>query len=109
MTATFSEALAAATVNTGTFELRNAANVLVPAGVTYDVASRTATLRPNAVLTADAVFTARLRGGATDPRIKDAAGNALAADVVWTFTTLRTRQLPVQPVGHPGDRRRRRR
>jgi hypothetical protein len=88
VTATFSEAIAAATVNTGTFELRNAANVLVPAVVTYDVATRTATLRPNAVLAADAVFTARLRGGTTDPRIKDAAGNALAADVLWTFTTL---------------------
>ena len=38
------------------------------------------------------VYTARLRGGTTDPRIKDVAGNALAADVVWSFTTRRCRR-----------------
>ena len=109
MTATFSEAIAAATVNTSTFELRNAANALVPAVVTYDVATRTATLRPTAALAADAVFTARLRGGATDPRIKDVAGNALAADVVWTFTTAAPGSCPCSLWGLAGDWRRRRR
>jgi hypothetical protein len=75
--------------------------VLVPAVVTYDVASRTATLRPNAVLTADAVFTARLRGGTTDPRIKDVAGNALAADVSWSFTTAAPGSCPCSLWGTP--------
>ena len=28
-----------------------------------------------------------LRGGTADPRIKDLAGNALAANIVWSFTT----------------------
>ena len=36
VTATFSEPIAAATVNTSTFELRNSANAIVPATVTYD-------------------------------------------------------------------------
>src|SRR5262249_26392136 len=30
---------------------------------------------------------ARIKGGSVDPRVKDLAGNALAADVTWTFTT----------------------
>src|SRR6185295_9541410 len=101
VTATFSEAIAAATVNTTTFELRNAANTLVASTVTYDVASRTATLRPNAVLAADAVYTARLHGGATDPRIKDVAGNALAADVSWSFTTAAPGSCPCSLWGTP--------
>ena len=28
-----------------------------------------------------------VRGGATDPRVKDVAGNALAANDTWSFTT----------------------
>ena len=87
VTATFSEALDPATVNSATFELRNAANVVIAATVTYDAATRTARLAPNTALGPEAVYTARLRGGTTDPRIKDVSGNALAADAVWSFTT----------------------
>ncbi|HEY6401067.1 MAG TPA: DUF4082 domain-containing protein, partial [Blastocatellia bacterium] len=32
-------------------------------------------------------YTARVRGGSADPRIKDVAGNALATDLTWSFTT----------------------
>jgi hypothetical protein len=32
-------------------------------------------------------FTATVRGGATDPRVKDLAGNSLAGSVTWSFTT----------------------
>jgi hypothetical protein len=28
-----------------------------------------------------------VKGGATDPRVKDAAGNAMAGSVTWSFTT----------------------
>jgi hypothetical protein len=84
---TFSEAMNATTVNGTTIELRNPSNTLVPATVSYDAASLTATLDPTAALAAGTTYTARVRGGATDPRVKDLAGNALAADVTWTFTT----------------------
>jgi len=87
VTATFSEPIDPATVGSSTFELRDGANALVPATVTYDAASRTATLTPSAALAASTTYTARVRGGATDPRIKDLAGNALAADVSWSFTS----------------------
>jgi hypothetical protein len=87
VTATFSEAVDPATVTTGTFELRDAGNTLVTATIGYNAATRTATLTPGAPLAPNATYTARLRGGAADPRIKDAAGNALASDAVWSFTT----------------------
>jgi hypothetical protein len=87
VTATFSEALDISTVGTNTFELRNAANTLVSSSVSYDAASRTATLTPSAPLAASTTYTATLKGGSTDPRIKDLAGNALATSPMWSFTT----------------------
>jgi hypothetical protein len=87
VTLTFSEAMDAATVNGSTVELRDASSILVPAAVTYDAATRTATLDPTGALTAGVTYTARVKGGAADPRVKDVAGNAPAADVIWTFTT----------------------
>ena len=44
--ATFSESMTAGTITGSTFDLRNAANVLVAGGVSYDGATRTATLTP---------------------------------------------------------------
>ena len=87
VTATFSEAMDAATVNAGTFELRDANGALVPAAVSYNAASRTATLAPNATLAASSNYTATVKGGGADPRVKDLAGNALAANRTWTFAT----------------------
>ncbi len=88
--ATFSEAMNAATINTSTVELRNAANALVSGSLSYDAASRTAVFTPTAPLAAGTTHTATVRGGATDPRVKDLAGNALAANDTWTFTTALT-------------------
>jgi RHS repeat-associated protein len=88
VTVTFSKAMDAATVNGSTVELRDPGNALVPATVSYNAASFTATLDPSASsLAAGVTYTARVRGGSTDPRVKDLAGNALAADKTWTFTT----------------------
>src|SRR5262247_2325582 len=87
VTITFSEAMDPNTVNVSTIELRDPASVIVPATVSYDAASSAATLDPIELLSAGTTYTARVKGGATDPRVKDVAGNALAADVTWTFTT----------------------
>ena len=86
-TATFSEAIDPTTINTATFELRNPSNAVVSATVAYEAATRTATLTPSAALANDTTYTVTLKGGATDPRIKDLAGNALADNVSWSFTT----------------------
>ena len=50
LTATFSEPLAASTVTTATFELRDATNALVAATVSYVAGSGSATLQPSAIL-----------------------------------------------------------
>ena len=85
VTATFSEALTASTVTTSTFVLRDPLNNLVSTNVSYDAATKTATLAPTAALQPETEYSARLIGGSSG--IKDAAGNALAADYVWSFTT----------------------
>ena len=60
---------------------------VVTATVSYNNSTRAATLLPSAALANGATYTATVRGGATDPRVKDVAGNALTANVTWSFTT----------------------
>ncbi|MBD2308313.1 DUF4082 domain-containing protein [Chroococcidiopsis sp. FACHB-1243] len=88
LTATFSEAIDPATINANTFVLQDANNALVvPATVTYNAATRTATLQPSNSLATGATYRATLRGGTTQPRVQDLAGNALATNSTWSFTT----------------------
>jgi glucose/arabinose dehydrogenase len=88
VTATFSEPVNPATVDAGTMELRDPSGSLVPAAVSYDPATLTATLDPTGPLAANTTYTVTIRGGATDPRVKDFAGNPLAASVSSSFTTV---------------------
>ena len=97
VTVTFSEAMAPATVNGTTIELRDQSSALVPATVSYDAGSFTATLHPTALLSGEVMYTARIKGGAADPRVKDLAGNALAIDVTWSFKTAPLQVLSVTP------------
>jgi len=93
--ATFSEPMNAATLGSGTVELRNAASgTLVSAGVSYNAATYTATLAPAAALVPSTTYTASIKGGTTDPRAKDLAGNALASTVSWSFTTAAASSCP---------------
>ena len=87
VTAVFSEPMDPATVDASTFELRNASNMLVPATVTYRTATNTATLDPTGVLAYSTTYSVRIKGGPTDPRVKDVAGTAMASDFTWSFTT----------------------
>jgi hypothetical protein len=87
LTATFSEALDPATINPNTFVLQDANNAVVPATVSYNTATRTATLQPSNLLATGATYRATLRGGTTQPRVQDLAGNALATNSTWSFTT----------------------
>ncbi len=83
----FDEAMDPASIDGTTVELRDGADNLVAATVGYDAGTQTATLTPGAALAETTTYSALVRGGATDPRVKDVAGNALAADFVWSFTT----------------------
>jgi hypothetical protein len=77
--AVFSEAMDASTITTGTMRLRQGVTP-VAGSVTY--AGNTATFAPANNLAPGTVYTATITTGAKDP-----AGNALANDVVWSFTT----------------------
>lgn len=79
--------MTASTINTSTIELRDAGGNLVPSVVSYSATNRRATLNPNPTLAVGALYTVTVKGGATDPRVKDVAGNALAANRTWTFRT----------------------
>jgi hypothetical protein len=78
--ATFSEAMDPSTLNTANFTVQGLTSV---SGVVSASAGNTiATFTPSAPLAADTTYTATIRTGATD-----IAGNALATNRVWTFTT----------------------
>jgi Bacterial Ig-like domain len=78
VTATFSEPMDAATVP-GAMTL-TAGGASVPADVTYDAATRRATLNPSGDLAPGTTYTARVSGA------KDLAGNTVV-EKTWSFTT----------------------
>jgi hypothetical protein len=75
-TATFSEAMDPATLSVSTFTLtRQGASQPVDAQVSYDAATRKATLNPNVDLQAATAYTATFKSGTGG--VKDVAGNPL--------------------------------
>jgi hypothetical protein len=92
LAATFSEAMDHTTITTSTFTLTGPGATPVTGTVAYDVISRTATFAPGTALAPNTLYTARITTGS-----KDLAGNPLASDVVWSFTTAATAagQAPV--------------
>jgi Bacterial Ig-like domain len=85
ITARFSEALDPTTVAKETFLLTDPQGAEVDAKISYDRVSRSMTLQPSQPLTPQTAYTAVIKGGSAG--VKDIAGNALVADVTWTFTT----------------------
>jgi hypothetical protein len=75
----------AATLTASTIVLRNAANALVPATVSYDAPFQTGVLTPTSPLSGSTTYTATITGGSAG--VKDVAGNALASNYVSSFTT----------------------
>jgi hypothetical protein len=57
----------------------------VAAAVNYSSTTNKATLNPSSDLASNTTYTATIKGGSTGA--KDSAGNALAQDYSWTFTT----------------------
>jgi hypothetical protein len=85
VTATFNEAMSASSIGPSSFELRDSGSNVVAAIITYDAATRTASLQPSATLAYSSTYSARVRGGVTG--VEDVAGNSLTSGFVWTFTT----------------------
>lgn len=75
---TFSEPMSAASINAATFTVNGVSGSVSLSGAV-------ATFSPSSALASSITFTATVLGGA--PGAKDAAGNPLAADFSWTFTT----------------------
>ncbi|HSW06494.1 Ig-like domain-containing protein [Aquabacterium sp.] len=85
VTAVFSEDMNPASLSATSFTLINTTlGTAVPGSVSYSVGGRTAVFTPStpATLADNSQFTATLTTGT-----KDLAGNALAANFVWTFAT----------------------
>jgi chitodextrinase len=87
ITAVFSEAMNAATITASTFtvKVKQGNNPPLAAVVSYDPATRTAMLDPNANLSNSTTYTVTVKGGISG--VKDSVGNALASDFGWNFTT----------------------
>ncbi len=85
VTVTFSKAVQAGTIN---FVLKDAAGNTVPAAVSYNASTNTATLTPNAALASAATYTATVSGAT------DLSGNVLAAPFSWSFTTVNASAPP---------------
>ena len=93
VSAGFSEPMDQATISTTTVKLAAGSNPPVSATVTYTATIKTATLTPSSALGAGVLYTATVKGGAGG--VKDVAGNALATDFSWSFTTATTQTVPV--------------
>jgi hypothetical protein len=91
---TFNEDIDPTTVSGTTLKLQKGASV-VPATVSYTSNTRTATLIPSSPLDYSSAYTATVTGGTSG--ITDVAGNPLAADYEWSFTT------EAQPPAPPDD------
>jgi Ice-binding-like/Bacterial Ig-like domain len=82
VSATFSEGMNPTTINSNTFMLTGPGTTAVPGLVSYAAIGNTLIFTPSANLAPNTLFTATITTG-----VEDLAGNALAADYVWTFTT----------------------
>jgi aldose sugar dehydrogenase len=81
VTADFSEAVQNPTVTTSTFNLKTN-NINVPGSVTLSQDGKKATFSPSSSLVASTPYTATITTG-----VKDLAGNGMASNKVWSFTT----------------------
>jgi len=83
-----------ATINTATFTVTGPASAPVIGAVSLDVTGTIATFTPALNLAASTPYTATITTGVTD-----LAGNALASDDVWSFTTGTKACIAAVPLG----------
>ncbi len=92
---TFMEAMDPATIIAANVFLRTPTSTVVPATLSYTAATNTATIVPTSSLAYSTTYT-----GVVKAAVKDLAGNAMAADFTWTFTT--SAPPPPPPTQGPG-------
>jgi hypothetical protein len=94
VTATFSEAMNASTINTTTFTLTGPGLTQVAGAVTYVASSDVATFTPTNPLALNTLYTATITTGA-----HDIGGDPLASNYVWTFMTSAVACQATVPLG----------
>jgi len=82
ITATFNEAMAPASITAATFKVTGPGAAPVAGNVSYNAGNYMASFTPTVALAAGTAYSATITNGATD-----VAGNPLAANVVWNFST----------------------
>ncbi|MEO5987560.1 MAG: ice-binding family protein, partial [Candidatus Eisenbacteria bacterium] len=82
ITASFSEPMTASTITATSFTVNGPGATAGAGTVSYDAASARARFVPTSTLALNTLYTATITSGA-----KDAAGNALVSNYVWTFST----------------------
>lgn len=90
ISSTFSQTINTSTLNTSTFTLSGPSG-LVAGVVTYNATTNTATFTPSTPLAYNTTYTATITTG-----VKDLAGNPLASNYSWGFTT---GSAPAAPTG----------
>lgn len=99
-----SEKIDSSTVSSSTFVLTKSDGTVITASVTLDSSDqKTVTVNPNDLLDYSTSYTLTIKGGGTDPRVKDLAGNALASNSTVTFTTRAPNYSTVYSVTDSGD------
>ena len=81
----FSEPLDPASVTAAAFEIRDEANATIAATAVLDATGRRVVLTPSVVLGYLSTYSVAVKSGASG--VKDVAGNGLAVDYNWTFST----------------------
>lgn len=81
ITATFSESMTRATLTTSTFLVSNASGT-ISGSVSYHDPTRIAVFTPSTAFMSSTTYTVTIT-----TRVKDAAGNAMAENKTWSFTT----------------------
>ncbi len=84
ITATFSKAMTASTLNATTFLLSGPGGATISGAVSYSSSADTATFTPAAALSSNTTYVATITTGAKDTALP---ANSLAANYVWSFTT----------------------
>ena len=100
VTATFSKAMTASTLNASTFLLSGPGGVSISGTISYTAAGNTATFSPASSLSLDTTYVATITTGAQDTATP---ANSLAANYIWTFTTAAAPVAPTVISTQPAD------
>lgn len=83
----FSEAMNAPSLTSSSIQLLDPSNIPLSGTVTYNSTTQTATLQPSGQLLYSTAYTVIVHGAAASPAVTNLAGNPMAANVSWSFTT----------------------